>query len=337
LICCVAAVFNLYIFPPPAFNDATLVSNDTDGILLLGRIYQANIPNRTISISWLVGGCGNLRLQSAPTLAGSQCGQANVSLAVYINNQPQFHYDPTIQPRTGTNETLFIQDLNEFQHTHTIDINNARLRNNRIFEQEYFYPFEGYSLTATFMAVSTANNTPLPILSLALSDIVDDFQPHWNETKTQSFINNTFMDSRTTTIQLERTYGTKVYVMLLVAMNWLLTIAVVYIAAIALFTPDSKIGDGVALLPMTIILTLPHLRQLFPDAPAFGLFLDALGLVLQMSLVSICAISLLCFSIKPKPPQEASNEGVNLKEFDTRTLTDPYDPSYKYNSISSHK
>jgi hypothetical protein len=68
------------------------------------------------------------------------------------------------------------------------------------------------------------------------------------------------------------------------------------------------------------------------------MIIDALGLVLQMFLVSICAIALLCFSIKAKSPQEASNEIVDLKEFDTRTLTDPYnqyDPPYKYKEISS--
>jgi len=320
-----AAVLSLLLLgglPAGGQSDTTVFNGDKDGIFFLGHVYQVNVENRSVSISWLVGGCGNLQLQNAPNFGTeSQCGQASVPLDVYINNERQFHYDPTIQPRTSTNVTLFVQDFNGFQHTHTMDINNTRLWKH-IFEHEYFYPFDTYALTTTFITLNTVNNTSLPILSLAVSDIVDNFHPDSSvQTDTQSILNNASMHSRTLSLRLQRTDGTRVYVMVLFSTTWLLTIAVIYPTIIALFgTPSNRIGDSVALLPMTIVLTLPHLRQLYPDAPAFGLFLDSLSLVLQLSIVSICAIILLCFTIRVKPTQKAPK--VDLKEFDTRTLTD---------------
>jgi hypothetical protein len=318
----VVAAFNLYIIPPLGGPQSipSVLNSDNDGIFFLGHIYQVNVQNRSVSISWLVGGCGNLRLQNAPTFGKvSQCGQANVPLDVYIDNQRQFHYDPTSQPRTSTNVTLFVQDLNQFQHTHIMDIDNLRLLNH-VYEHEYFYPLETYGLTTTFIAFNTASNTPLSILSLALSDIVDNFCPFWNETDTLSILNDTSMHSRTTSVLLKRTIGTQVYVAILFLITWILTIAVIYPTVIALFDTPSKIPDGVALLPMMMVLTLPRLRELYPDAPAFGLFLDALGLVLQLSIVSVCAIILLSFIIKVNPPRRGCDE--HLKEFDSRTLTD---------------
>ena len=151
-----------------------------------------------------------------------------------------------------------------------MDINNALLWRH-VFEHEYFYPLETYSLTTTFIALNTVNNTSLPILSLALSDIVDNFRPSWDQTDTHSILNNTSMISRTTSLRLKRTLGTKIYVMALFSTTWILTIAVIYPTIIALSnTPGNKLADGVALLPMTIVFALPHLRQLYPDAPAFG-------------------------------------------------------------------
>lgn len=141
----------------------------------------------------------------------------------------------------------------------------------RTFEQQYFYPFEKYGLTITFVAFNTADNTSLSILSLALSDVVNNFKPYWNETETQSILNNTPMNSRTLRAHLERTLGSQIYAMLLFLMTWLLTAGVLYVTIIALPASSKfQIGDGVALLPMTMVLTLPNLRQLFPDAPAFG-------------------------------------------------------------------
>ena len=122
-----------------------------------------------------------------------------------------------------------VQSLNQFQHTYTLDINNEEV-GNRIFEQEYFYPFEKYGLTTTFIAFNTADNTSLSILQLGVSDVVNDFHPYWNDTPTQSFMNDTLMNSRTVRVHLARTNGTQVYVMLLLLKSriWLVYCSLEY-------------------------------------------------------------------------------------------------------------
>ena len=56
----------------------------------------------------------------------------------------------------------------------------------------------------------------------------------------------------------------------ILVLNWALTVMVVYITTIALFSTESQIADGIAALPITVILTLPALRALFLDSPPFG-------------------------------------------------------------------
>lgn len=141
---------------------------------------------------------------------------------------------------------------------------------NRMFEQEYFYPFEEYGLTTTLIALNTTDNTSFPILNLALTDIANNFNPKWNQTKTRSSLNGILMESRTVSVQLKRTTSSKVYVGVLYSMSWVLSGTVVFITAVVCFASKNAIGDSVALLPVAMVITLPRLRDLFPDGPAFG-------------------------------------------------------------------
>ena len=143
--------------------------------------------------------------------------------------------------------------------------------NHRLFEQQYFYPFEVYQLRTTFVAFNTATNTSLPIVSLAFSDSVNNFQPQVNESDTQTNVNNTLVNSRATHLTIKRTTSAKVFVIFILVSNWSLTAAIVYITYLAMRS-KTRLGDGIVLLPVTIILTLPQLRQFFFDAPPIGEF-----------------------------------------------------------------
>ncbi|KAF8813459.1 hypothetical protein BYT27DRAFT_7250980 [Phlegmacium glaucopus] len=311
---------------PTGVNDTTVLEQlpNKDGIFFLGHVYKVNVSDRTISVSWLVGGCGNLRLQRASNFTDSKCGLANVSFDVYVDGalftESQFHYDPTIHPigNPPMNNTIYVQALNQFQYTHTMDISSAELRNHRPFEQRYFYPFEKYRLVTTFIAFNPAANTSLPIVRLAISDTVNNFQPQLDEWETQTFVNNTLMNSRTTHVNIQRTISAKTFVILIFTSNWIITAAVMYITCIALWS-NTKLGDGVVLLPMTIILTLPLLRQFYVDAPPIGVLLDSLGLILQMFLVAICGIVLLLNANKVKDKQPPRPLNLKLKDYDDFT------------------
>jgi hypothetical protein len=318
---------------PTGVSDTTIFKQlpDEDGIFFLGHVYEVSVSTRTLSVSWLVGGCGNLRLQTAVNFPDSKCGLANVPFDVYIDSslftESRFHYDPTVHPvgNPPMNNTIYVQALNEFQYKHTMDISTTDLQNHRPFDQRYFYPFDKYSIVTTFVVFNTAANASLPIVRLALSDTVNNFQPQLDEWQTQTRVNHSLIvNSRTTHANIQRTISAKVFVILIFISNWIITAAVMYITCLALWS-NTKFGDGVVLLPMTIILTLPLLRQFFVDSPPIGILLDSLGLILQMFLVAICSIALLLNAnkVKDKRPEEALEEKLN--DYDS-FMTIPYTP-----------
>ena len=162
-----------------------------------------------------------------------------------------------------------VQALNEFQYTHTIAIGSASLTNNRAFQQQYFYPFEFYFVMTTFVAFNTATNTTVPIIRLAFSNPVNNFQTQIAESSTNTNVNNTVVNSRTTKLILSRTVSAQIFVVLIFITNWVLTAVLVYVTSLSLWS-NAKLGEGIVILPVTIILTLPQLRQFFVDAPPIG-------------------------------------------------------------------
>ena len=60
----------------------------------------------------------------------------------------------------------------------------------------------------------------------------------------------------------------QLFVMVLFILNWLLTAVVAYIAVSAY--EGVPMSEGVLILPLSVILTIPALRALWVDAPAFG-------------------------------------------------------------------
>ena len=67
----------------------------------------------------------------------------------------------------------------------------------------------------------------------------------------------------------------QLFVMVLFVVNWLLTAVVAYIAVSAY--EGLPMSEGVLILPVSVILTIPALRALWVDAPAFGEWSDHIG------------------------------------------------------------
>ena len=88
-------------------------------LFFLGNIYNIDIPSHIVSVSWLIGACGNLR--STTSYQHHACTAPKIPVAVYINgqvdlvvchidtliiehfsaSQPTFKYDPSLQPHTN--------------------------------------------------------------------------------------------------------------------------------------------------------------------------------------------------------------------------------------------
>lgn len=97
---------------------------------------------------------------------------------------------------------------------------------------------------------------------------MDSFSPGTVETTSQTVFNGTLVQSRTTTLLLSRTSNAKLYTMVLFVVNWALTVMVEYITLFAVLAEE--FGDGIIVLPLTVILTLPTIRGLFVQNPPFG-------------------------------------------------------------------
>lgn len=80
--------------------------------------------------------------------------------------------------------------------------------------------------------------------------------------------NGTIVDLRTTKIILQRTPNARLYMMVLFITNWALTGMMVYITVLARL--GEALGEGIVVLPLTIILTLPTIRGLFVESLPYG-------------------------------------------------------------------
>ncbi|KAJ7730387.1 hypothetical protein DFH07DRAFT_173933 [Mycena maculata] len=282
----------------PAFQSI----GDTDGIFFLGHAYQTDLDARTVTFSWLIGGCGKYMIVGSETYHPTEyCGAPNIPVNVYIDSSStaSFTYGPTLLPRQGDGSILFVQSLNQFSTTHIVSIRGAV--GFWAHNQDFYYPFDTYDIATVFVAINPVNaSTALPILRLTVVDAVGSFLPATEETAATGTLNASAVAARVATIHLARTELAKAFTLVLFVVNWALAIAVLYLIVVAAVLPATDVSEGVLLVPLTVILTIPALRALFVDAPEFGIMLDILGIFMQMALVSLCSIG-ATLHVVPKP------------------------------------
>ena len=166
--------------------------------------------------------------------------------------------------------------MNEFQTTQFLNIEGGFLgsgsRKSILFDAEYSFPGEVYTLTSTFIVVNHTNNTVLPILRVAPVDSANDFSPaFWDGPTTIDFNGIVNASSRSIFLQFKRTPLAKAFSVTIFAVNWLLTGLVVFVTVVALLRSKEKImPDALLLLPVTVILIVPSLRALMAGSPVFG-------------------------------------------------------------------
>ena len=141
-------------------------------------------------------------------------------------------------------------------------------------------PFDIYYVTAFAFVIEKATNTAIPIVKFAAGEAPNHFDISSDEMETTS--NYTYdsgsgptmteVPSKMVFIQATRSLFTRALTMCLFLVNWALTIGSIYIMLIAIFREEG-INEAVLLLPITIILTIPTLRSLYPGSPPFGIYI----------------------------------------------------------------
>lgn len=138
------------------------------------------------------------------------------------------------------------------------------------FDQPILAPFDDYTLDVEAFVIDTATNQSLPILKLSAADPTNNFyaydQVDWD---TDITFNGTRVPSRHFTMRVKRSALSRTFTMILLVVNWLLTIGCLHITLESV-VGHQELGEGVLLLPITIILTIPALRQLYVESPPFG-------------------------------------------------------------------
>jgi len=141
-------------------------------------------------------------------------------------------------------------------------------------------PFDSYTLSVSVFVIEKATNQSIPIVTIAVGQAPDNFEISSTELETWSSYtydsgtgNQTIpVPSRIAYIEVKRSQFAQAITMCLFLINWILTTGSICIVALVLSRRE-KIKEAVLLLPVTIVLTIPTLRNLYPGLPPFGIYI----------------------------------------------------------------
>ncbi|KAI0331228.1 hypothetical protein GY45DRAFT_1336372 [Cubamyces sp. BRFM 1775] len=291
------------------------------GLALLGHAYDIDLPSRQVQISWLVMGCGSFAATRG-TYRSKQCGRLNRAVDLYFDgtSAPNGSYDPktSLLREDDTGDEFYIQATVEVQTQHLLEVTAWYGQ-----DQQYAYPFDTYVLDTYLQALDPATNASVPTVFMLIADATDNLEPNLRRDRdvhTASAVVGSSTAAHGVQYEFTRTVLSKLFVMVLFVVNWLLTAVVVYIAVSAF--DGVPLAEGVLMLPVSVILTIPALRALWVDAPAFGLLLDSSGTFLQMVIVSLASIYLVVNIGLRRQKTSASDAAVTLHP-------DPEDPDVR--------
>ena len=180
---------------------------------------------------------------------------------------------------------------------------------------------------AFVFVIEKATNKSVPVTAFAVGDIgpADLTTTSVEVPTTNQFTyeaddgqNTVEVESRTIFAQVEYSTRARALTFTMFVINWILTLCSVAIA-LAVFSRRGRVKDGVALLPVTIILSTPTIRGLYVGSPPFGIFLgmhrtlhtapiqsinfhlDVVGFFPQMLTVLVSTMVVLCVFAAPQP------------------------------------
>jgi len=141
-------------------------------------------------------------------------------------------------------------------------------------------PFDVYYLNALAFVIEKATNRSVPIITFATGEGAENFVV--SSIQTQAKNNYTYnpgtgpttveVESSLVFITVKRSKLAQAFTVCLLLVNTALAICATYITLLVIVRRDGM-NDGVLLLPVTIVLTIPTLRGLFVGSPPFGIYL----------------------------------------------------------------
>ena len=147
--------------------------------------------------------------------------------------------------------------------------------------EQYNTPHDRYDFTAFAFVINPATNFSVPVVNFTVGDTGTGYYITTSRMAT-SRTNFTFQDpnsnetfssligSYTTYATVRRTRRAKALTFLMFTINWLLTLCTLAITAIV--ATKRVVKDSVALLPVSVILSVPNIRALYIGSPPFGIY-----------------------------------------------------------------
>jgi hypothetical protein len=173
---------------------------------------------------------------------------------------------------------LSIPSFMEFQQNHQMAVYAGSLYiappldTRHWFDQPILAPYDDYVLDVEAHVIDPATNQSLPILKLSAADPTNNFYAYnqfdWD---TEITFNGARVPSRHFTMRVKRSLLSKIFTIILLIVNWLLALGCLRITLESM-VGHQELGEGVLLLPITVILTIPALRQLYVGSPPFGMY-----------------------------------------------------------------
>ena len=141
-------------------------------------------------------------------------------------------------------------------------------------------PFDAYSHSAMVFVIEKATNKSLPIFTSTAGEGVSGFATQSSDEQTET---NWTYDSETgsttvtvkaslITITVNRSLLGQAFTVCLLFTNSALAVGSAYVTLLAVVRREA-VNDTVFFFPVTVVLTIPALRGLYPSSPPFGIYL----------------------------------------------------------------
>jgi len=245
------------------------------------------------SVTWSVSGFGNYSLQTAGGFPNA-FPPANIAVDVYLNNpsQPVLSYDPTNLPvQQWDGQKLPVRDLFSFNKQHDIEQG-----------VQYFAPNDWYTFSAFVFAIEKTTNASIPIITFEIGSsgpgdfcTTSEVVPTNNEFTYDTGSGPTTVEIKSHTIyaSIGRSIPARALTYSMFGINWLLAVCSIITTSVTYNRVRGEGEVGIALLPVTVILTIPTIRSVYVGSPPFGIYLDVVGFFPQMLIVASCTLVVL--------------------------------------------
>jgi len=140
-------------------------------------------------------------------------------------------------------------------------------------------PFDIYTLSALVFVIEKATNKSLPITTFTAGQETSGFViSSWELQVNSSWTHDSGMGPITVEVQASLLYMevrrpllARAFAVCLLVINSALTIGSAYVTLLAVVRRE-RVNDAVFFFPVTVVLTIPALRSLYPGSPPFGVY-----------------------------------------------------------------